>query len=182
MSEATSSSQWLQQDFFTLFGLHRIYALNMDDLDSRYRGIQARVHPDRHAHLSDAERRVAMQWATHVNEAYQTLRSPSHRALYLLQLAGRPMALEDNTAMSAEFLMIQMEWREAVDEARHAHDIDGLDSLHRRLVREIKGRQAELGHALDAPDYDQAEESLRRLMFEEKLLQEIDRAIEAVEA
>ena len=68
------------RDHFSLFELPRRFAVDGVTLDHRYREMQANVHPDRHAHLGDTEKRLAMQWSTHVNEAYQTLRKPLARA------------------------------------------------------------------------------------------------------
>ena len=59
----------LRQDFFSLFGLPRQQGLDVDRLEVLYRDIQSRVHPDKFAHLADGEKRLAMQWSTHVNEA-----------------------------------------------------------------------------------------------------------------
>lgn len=171
------------KDHFALFGLPRAFALDRGVLDQLYRDVQERVHPDKHAHLSDADRRVAMQWATQVNEAYQTLLDPVRRARYLLHLAGHDPRLETNTAMPAEFLMEQMELREAVAEARAGGDVDALDAMHRRVRKDMAARQAELAQALDAAgDYAHAAELVRRLMFDQKLLAEVDAALEAVEA
>ena len=105
----------LTQDYFALFGLPRRYALDEGALEAAWHELQGRVHPDRHAHLSDFEKRRSMQWATRVNEGFRVLRKPLARAQYLLELAGVDAALETNTAMSAEFLMEQIEWREAVE-------------------------------------------------------------------
>ena len=46
-------------------------------------------------------------------KAYQTLRNPLKRARYLLSLHGVDTQEETNTAMPMDFLMQQMEWREA---------------------------------------------------------------------
>ncbi|HMX16877.1 MAG TPA: Fe-S protein assembly co-chaperone HscB, partial [Rhodocyclaceae bacterium] len=148
----------------------------------RYHEVQARVHPDKHAHLSDQQKRLAMQWATRANEAYLTLKSPLKRAHYLLQLAGHDPQIERNTAMPMEFLVQQMEWREAVEEGRGAGDAEELDALHRRLRKEMSGQYAELERVLDvAPDLARAADVVRQLMFQEKLLHEIDEALAAVE-
>lgn len=172
-----------KQDHFTLFGLPRTFAVDRTELDRLYRDVQARVHPDKHAHMSDADRRVAMQWATQVNEAYQTLLNPLRRARYLLELAGHDPRIETNTAMPAEFLMQQMEFREGVAEARAAGDADTLGELHDRLGRETRAQYQTLGKAIDeAKDWQAAGEIVRQLMFQEKLLTEIDEALEAVEA
>ena len=134
----------LTADFFSLFELPRAFRLNLSELDSRFRDVQAQVHPDRFAHASEAERRLSMQWATHANEAYQTLKKPLERAKYLLHLAGHDIQAENNTAMPADFLMEQMEWREALGEATEAADEDALDDLSRRLRHNARALEAEL--------------------------------------
>ena len=172
----------LRADHFSLFGLNRGFRLDLSDLDSRYRDIQAQVHPDRFAHAGDADRRISMQWATHANEAYQTLKKPLERAKYLLHLAGHDIQAENNTAMPAEFLMEQMEWREAVMDARNGGDHHELEHLHNRLRSDINSRYEEIGKLIDdAADYMQATDRVRRLMFLEKLLHEIDDALASLE-
>lgn len=171
----------LRQDFFSLFELPRQQGLDVDRLEVLYRDIQAQVHPDKHAHLSDSDKRLAMQWSTHVNEAYQTLKDPLQRAHYLLQLAGHDVRLETNTAMPTTFLMEQMELREAVAAAKEAGDADPLDVLHRRLKKDIRAEYTALQQALDANALERAGELVRQLMFQEKLIHEVDDALEVIE-
>lgn len=170
-------------DHFTLFGLPRAQSLDLESLENSFRAVQAKVHPDKHAHAADADRRLAMQWATRVNEAFQTLKSPGKRARYLLSLLGHDPQIESNTAMPAEFLMSQMELREAVIEARAAADEDALDAVRLRLLNEIKVEYQRLAELIDvAKDFAAAANLVRQLMFQEKLLNEIDDALEAVTA
>lgn len=171
----------LRADHFALFGLNRAFRLDLSDLDSRYRDIQAQVHPDRFVNAGDAERRLSMQWATHANEAYQTLKKPLERAKYLLQLDGHDIQAENNTAMPTDFLMEQMEWREAVMEARTGGDHHELEHLHNRLRGDISARYEELGDLLEQGEVVLATDRVRRLMFLEKLLYEIDDALASLE-
>ena len=172
----------LTQDFFTLFGLPRRYALEDAALEAAWHTLQSQVHPDRHAHLSDVEKRRAMQWATRVNEGFRTLRQPLARAQYLLELAGVDACLGTNTAMSPEFLMEQMEWREAVMEARSGGDHHELEHLYQRLDTDLRSRYDEVGELLDVQhDYALATDRVRRLMFLEKLLHEIDDALASLD-
>ena len=168
-------------DHFTLFGLPRSYRLDPLALDKRYREIQSEVHPDRFAQAGDSERRLSLQWATRVNEAYQTLRKPLPRAQYLLSLFGHEVDGHSNTAMPPEFLMEQMEWREAVAEARMARDADELEQLHHRVKQRMNERYEQLAGSLDQQDYVRAADRVRRLMFLDKLLFEIDDALAALE-
>lgn len=172
----------LTADFFSLFELPRAFRLNVSELDSRYRDVQARVHPDRFANAPEGERRLSMQWATRANEAYQTLKKPIARARYLLELSGHDLQAENNTAMPADFLMEQMEWREAVMEARAGGDHHELERLHNRLRGDIAGRYEEVGRLLDEEQaFALATDRVRRLMFLEKLLSEIDDALASLE-
>ena len=168
-------------DHFALFGLPREQALDLGSLEESYRAVQSKVHPDKHAHAGDADRRLAMQWATRINEAFQTLKSPGPRARYLLGLLGHDPQIESNTSMPVEFLMSQMELREAVEEARAASDEDGLDEVRLRLIAEIKAEYKRLAELIDgSKDSAAAATLVRQLMFQEKLLTEIDDALEAV--
>ena len=81
------------RNHFELLGLPVAYAVDAAALDRAYRDLQGQVHPDRFASASEAERRVAMQWATRANEAYRTLRNPIDRARYLLGLKGFLVAI-----------------------------------------------------------------------------------------
>src|SRR4030065_1881492 len=93
-----------QHNHFQLFGLAQSYRIDTAQLEQQYRALQAQVHPDKSAHLPVAEQRLAMQRATLVNEAYQTLRSPLRRARYLLSLHGGDIQEENNTVMPLDFL------------------------------------------------------------------------------
>src|SRR5690606_15056315 len=87
----SASEPMMRFDFsrshFDLFAQPEMFTIDRAALDARYRELQAQYHPDRYASGSDAEKRLALQVATHINEAYQTLKSPLSRARYLLQLA-----------------------------------------------------------------------------------------------
>ncbi len=170
-------------DHFTLFELPRAFRLDASVLDKHYREIQAQVHPDKFTQSGDAERRLSLQWATRVNEAYQTLKKPLSRAQYLLELAGHDVGAENNTAMPPEFLMEQMEWREAVSEARIAREHGELEQLHYRVKQRMNKRFEQVAELLDdRHDYPLAADRVRRLMFLEKLLFEIDDAMAALDA
>ena len=168
---------------FELFGLKPSFQIDAERLDQTYREIQTQVHPDKFAHLGDQERRMSMQWATYANEAYQVLKNPLSRARYLLHLHGVDTQEESNTAMPADFLMEQMEWREAIMEAKEAQDVDDMEALYHRLRGEVRAQHDELGRLLDEQaDYQAASGLVRKLKFMEKLGEEIDNALELMEA
>ena len=181
MSDAVApavTADLLNADFFTLLGLPRQFAVDQSALDSRFRELQREVHPDRFAAADDAARRASMMLATQINEAYQTLRSPLKRATYLLRLSGVDVGAESNTAMSPEFLMLQMEWREQVADARAEKDLAALQSLEADVREAIRTAYTDLAQYLaQVSDSAVAVETVRQLMFLEKLHEEIDNAL-----
>ncbi len=168
---------------FELFGLPAAFRIDLDSLESAYRKLQNEVHPDRFAAAGDAEKRLSMQWATRVNEAFQTLKKPLARGAYLLHLQGIEALSEKQTAYPAAFLMQQMEWREAIAEARTAKNTHALDNLLRDLRAETKAMEQTLAAELDEQkNYDAAAATLRKLKFMHKLVEEIGDAQEELDA
>lgn len=171
----------LNDNHFKLFGLPERFALDAPQLDAAYRAVQAEVHPDRFAAAGDAQKRIAMQWATRVNEAYRTLKDPLARAAYLLHLRGIDVGAEDNTAMEPAFLMQQIEWREQIEDASAARNAGELEQLLDALRDEQRQRYGKLGAALDSGADSQAAEAVRQLMFIMRLEQAIETQLERLE-
>lgn len=168
----------LDSDDFELFGLPRRHALDRTELDARWKALQAAAHPDRHAAAGDAAQRVAMQWAVRVNEAHARLKDPLKRAAYLCELHGARIEAENNTAMPAAFLMHQMQWREALDEAGDATTVEALND-------EVLAYRSESLEALtrtldERQDWPAAAQQVRALMFIERFAQDLDRRLEAL--
>lgn len=177
----TGTTNTLKGDYFELFGLPQRFAVDLATLESAYRAVQGQVHPDRFASAGAAQRRAAMQWAAQANEAFQTLRQPLKRAVYLLGLHGVDVAAESNTAMAPAFLMQQMEWRETIDDAVAAGNPGALERLLEELRDEKRARYQKLGEWLDGNAYQPAAEAVRQLMFIERAEQEIVQRIERLE-
>ena len=166
------------KNHFELFGLPAAFDIGADDLASRYRDLQRRVHPDKFANASDQERRLSLQLTAQVNEAFQTLKDPLRRARYLLRLRGVDTGEETDTAMDPAFLMEQMEWREGLDEIQQA------DNPHKQLA-ELANRieqrmQEKIGQFREVIGADSAEATgkarnlVREMQFLEKMRREID--------
>ena len=116
----------LQATDFALFGLPERFAIDLAQLDAKWKQLQGAAHPDRFATETAAAQRVAMQWAIRINEAWRRLKDPLARAAYLCSLHGADIEAESNTSMPGAFLMQQMEWREALSEATTLAAVDAL--------------------------------------------------------
>jgi molecular chaperone HscB len=166
----------LHSDDFELFELPRAYALDRAVLDERWKALQREVHPDRHAAADAQTQRQAMQWSVRINEAYQRLKDPLRRAAYLCELNGAPIEAESNTAMPAAFLMQQMEWREALEEASSADEVENLAdevATARRQMLAALQQTADVQH-----DWPALAGQVRALMFVERFERDVSGRLE----
>ena len=172
----------LIHNYFQLFNLPTLFAIDLTMLESNYRAIQSASHPDRFVTCTSAEKLQSMQTATLANEAYLTLKNPANRAKYLLAQQGIDAIDEKNTQMPADFLMQQMEWREAMEDAKAAKNMDDLENLLAEMQREAKNLQTNLADLIDTQkDYKTATDNTRKLIFIDKVCADIRKAIEHLE-
>ncbi len=169
----------LQSTDFELFGLAPQFAQDRAAIDARWKDLQREAHPDKFAAQGAAAQRVAMQWSVRINEAYQRLKDPLKRAAYLCELNATPVNAENNTAMPTAFLMQQMEWREALDEARTAAD---LDDLNVQVLAARREALQQCGQLLDVQhDYRGAVQQVRALMFIERFASDVEARLDRMD-
>jgi molecular chaperone HscB len=158
-----------------------MFDIDLKALESNYRRIQSESHPDRFVTASNAEKLASMQTATLANEAYLMLKSPGLRGAYLLGLSGIVAIAENDNKMPADFLMQQIEWREAVEDAENAHNIAALESLLDDIGAEAKKLQNTLSNQFKNKQLVEATDSTRKLIFMDKVRADIIKSIEKLE-
>ena len=170
----------LQSDDFELFGLEQRFSQDRATLDARWKDLQRQAHPDKFSAQGAAAQRIAMQWSVRINEAYQRLKNPLKRAAYLCELHGAPVNAENNTAMPGAFLMQQMEWREELDDAKTAQDLEKISLQSAQTERSVLQN---IEHLLDvSQDYPAAVAQVRALMFIERFAADVDARLNQLDA
>ncbi len=165
----------LSSTHFELFGLPQSFAVDREQLDSRYRQLQRTMHPDRFVNAGDQERRLAMQQAARINEAYQVLKDPLLRGRYLLELAGYDFSEQHHTTRDAAFLIEQMELREALEAVRDAADpFAALGAVMERVADDFDSLAAGLQPQLEsaAAGQDTVADTLMKMQFFRRLEEE----------
>ena len=166
----------LQSTDFELFQLPLQFAQPRELIDARWKELQRQAHPDKFAAQGAAAQRLAMQWSVRINEAYQRLKDPLARASYLCELHGAPIRAENNTAMPPAFLVQQMEWREALEDAV---TMAQLEQLAGETQDAENAQLAVIAQALDADkDHVRAANEVRSLMFIQRFAQEVEARID----
>ncbi len=168
----------VSQNYFELFGLQTNFDIDSADLRRAQQRLQSTYHPDRFAAASDQEKRLSVQMASLINQAYQTLRDPVKRSRYLLEIRGVDLPDDSQTTSDHAFLMEQIELREAIDAARQAED--ALDRCQ-RLEHQLEQRATELERAFvaafEAGDTAVAIDGSRKLQFIQRIRQQLDEVL-----
>ena len=169
----------LSSNDFELFNIPVKFAQERDVLDARWKQLQREAHPDKFAAQGQSAQRLAMQWSVRINEAYQRLKDPLKRASYLCELHDAPVNAETNTAMSAEFLVKQMAWRESLDEVVSA---ESIEEIAREVNTDGRKQLLNLERLIDeAKDFHAAAQQVRGLMFVGRFAADVQARLDALE-
>ncbi|MBP19787.1 MAG: Fe-S protein assembly co-chaperone HscB [Gammaproteobacteria bacterium] len=162
------------QNFFEIFQLPVDYRIDEEELSVRYRALQQSVHPDKYASATDQEKRLSVQWATKINEAFDTLREPLSRAIYLLRL--QDISIENNPTLDSGFLMEQIELREELEEIETQGDA-GLSTLeaYKQEVLDVMSRLQDEFSKACSNDIAKAEYAVYKMQFINRLIIAADR-------
>jgi Fe-S protein assembly co-chaperone HscB len=169
----------LTDNAFLILGVPEQFEQDETQLSQRWKELQTQMHPDRFVTQDAATQRLATQWSIRINEAYQTIKDPVKRTTLLCELAGVSVGLETNTSMSPAFLMQQMQWREALEEAKtpeQIHDIQNTVNHERTLAL------SSLSWLIDEKgDYTQAAQQVRALVFMDRFITSIYTKLDALD-
>ena len=158
------------QNYFELFDLSPDFEIDVSRLQAAQQRLQAVHHPDRHVGADAAARRASVQMAALINQAFETLRDPVKRSRYLLEINGAELPDDSATTNDAEFLMEQLELREALEACRDSEAplqcCEKLDSSLRHRAGELAG--AFVGE-LDAGRLDAAVDYSRKMQFIQRI-------------
>jgi molecular chaperone HscB len=168
----------LQATDFELFEIPAQFAQDNAVLAGKWKDLQREAHPDKFAAQGAAAQRIAMQWSVRINEAYNRLKDPLKRATYLCELNGVPIEAHTNTSMPPAFMMMQIEWREALEEAETAEELEQIEKQTANYKRE---QLSKIEQFIDVKhDYAAAANEVRALMFVARFVGEIEARLDKI--
>jgi molecular chaperone HscB len=153
-------------DYFSFFGLPRRLAIDVADLERRFRALSRQFHPDYFYNATTAERLASLERASYLNDAYRVLKQPLDRAEYLLKLEGLPPVGQHQDATAMEPGVLEEVF--ALNE-----ELDGI-----RAARESGVAPADLEARLDAAQRPIDERTARQESQLESLFQRWDRQVD----
>ncbi|MEQ9325447.1 MAG: Fe-S protein assembly co-chaperone HscB [Polyangiaceae bacterium] len=164
---------------FETLGVEPRFDLDRKALEQRHRDLSGALHPDRYAGRPAAERRMALDKAIGVNEAFRLLRDPVRRAEALLSTHDVSVGETAEPKASPELLMEMMEIREELSEAKAKKDLDAVGALGDRMRSREKAVTAKLASGFEAAgdDTNELEEllpTLGELRYIRRFFEELD--------
>ena len=157
------------QNYFELFNLPEKFEIDSVRLQENYRSIQKEIHPDRFATSTENEKVQSMIKSTQVNDAYQTLKSPTKRAKYILSLHRSV----EKITLPPDFLMQQMEWEEHLEDIEKK--IKELDQFKLTINKKYEEYSLMLLTQIDNDqNWNEAAITIDKLYFVERLLNKIN--------
>jgi len=159
------SGRMLEGNYFELFGLPPLQAVDQERLRKAHLGLMRHFHPDLFSAGTEQEKILADRYAAHINGAFKVLSCPLRRAAYLLELRGVRQDPEQTVVQDLAFLEQQMQLREELELARRPGRESELESLRRQLQTSWRQLEAQFEQQLAAEEWALAKQTLARMHF-----------------
>lgn len=169
---------------FALLGMEPRYSIARSELDRVHHDVSKALHPDRHRDKAPRERRLLLERAMQVNEAYRIVKDPVRRARALLRLRGVVVDESVQTSPAPAFLMDVIEQRESLADARASRNIGQIEALRRSVMARRDATEQNLGHAFEgvaATDADSLLALVAELNYDARFLEEAGAAVEELD-
>jgi molecular chaperone HscB len=158
---------------FEVLGIDARYDIDPEALEARYRELSRVLHPDKFAQRPSAERRMSLEKAITVNEAYRVLKDDLARANALLRVRGVAVQGEEEKPADPEFLMEVMELREGLAEARAERDLARVGKLADRVRATASETRARMSALFEANELAEVPALLARMRYFKRFLDEV---------
>lgn len=138
-----------QGDYFSFLGLPRKLNLDAELVEQQFRALSRQFHPDYFYNSTPAERRASLERSSYLNDAYRTLKQPSSRIAYLLDVEGVLKPSDHDAAKKVPGALLEEVFalNEELDEVRDLREGGGAEEQWRaRLAAAaapIEGKRAE---------------------------------------
>jgi molecular chaperone HscB len=128
-------------DSFAALGLPRKLSIDLAALERIYHDLSRKIHPDRFASRDARIRDASLRATALLTRSYRTLRDPTQRGLYWLELNGDKLG-ENNKRVPAELAELVFEVQEQLASMQDA-------SADSRLIADVVKRRGELQATMD---------------------------------
>jgi len=161
------------KNHFEKFALEESFDIDLDVLEAKYLSFQHVFHPDK---LVGKAEQIDLEYnSVLINEAYEILKNPLKRAIYLLRLRGIDID-NDHCPIKPdqETLVANLELREFIFETE---DREKLENLRKSCGSEIKLILQEAKSDFAAKNYEKTAQNLIKAKYLDKSILEIKKKL-----
>lgn len=164
----------MKNNYFALLNLPMTLPVDLAMLNSSYLTLQKMHHPDNFATANDAQKMIAMQTSTTLNEALQVLKNPIKAAEHILSLNNINALDEHNIIHDADFLMTQFALREQLDDIASKADFSELDDFYNEILKQKHISEDLLYQDINQQNWQAATTQILKIRYQLRLLEQIE--------
>ncbi|MFI3256104.1 MAG: Fe-S protein assembly co-chaperone HscB [Psittacicella sp.] len=162
---------------FEIFEIPVNFKIDKEYLSKKFIELQKLYHPDNFINSDVAQKTIALNKATDINQSYKILLDPIRRAISIIELNKGELEVQSNSDM--EFLMSQMEKREYLDSI--LDDLDKLEEFEEESEKDFITNTNLLEESFKVNNFEEAKSYVDKLQFIQKLTKEIQIAIDKLD-
>jgi molecular chaperone HscB len=160
-----------KKNAFELFNLNLEYNIDKNLLKKNYLLLQKKYHPDKYVTQSELINGLMSNLSVYINEQYQILLNPVHRSILIFKIFNYEFDINDNSKLTLEFLMQQMDLQEEIEEIKA--DQNKLFIVEQDLVNKINFMEKEINNHFSSQNFDKASKNTIELLFYMKIYDRI---------
>jgi len=152
---------------FQKFNLETSFQIDLSELETKYLKLQQQFHPD-----TAIEKPQDQINSILINQAYQILKTPIKRAIYLLQLQGINIDSEEcSIKPSQENLVLVMEIREDILE--NVDNLEQISNIRQKIKALIATEMPQIADLLILKQYQIAAQKLIKVKYLDKIIADL---------
>lgn len=157
----------MSSNYFEQFNLPTSFVIDEAELEKRYIKLQQQFHPDAAIDQTSAEINSIL-----INQAYQILKNPIKRAIYLLELQNININSEECVVKpDVDTLNLVMNLREEIFENKNSPQI--IIPLKQKIKNIIRDDLLKVASDLKQEKYALAAQNLIRIKYLDKILSDL---------
>ncbi|KAI6191077.1 Iron-sulfur cluster co-chaperone protein HscB, mitochondrial [Aphelenchoides bicaudatus] len=149
-------------NYFSYLDVEKNFKIDEKELQKKFHSIQSNVHPDKFSGKESNEKDLSEKHSRYLNEAYNTLKNPRKRAVYLLEhLTGSSVEEPTDDAMAKDMF----DFMQKVDSVNEPKAIEELGA---EIGLEVSNLMKEVEECFNKSDTKKAKSLLNRLRYYER--------------
>ncbi|WWP00032.1 MAG: Fe-S protein assembly co-chaperone HscB [Candidatus Dasytiphilus stammeri] len=158
-------------NYFDLFGLPVRFDLDQKLLAMRFYKLQQQFHPDNNK--SAIEKNICLKRCALINKAWQILRHPLSRSLYILSIYGFDIGNESSIT-DLSFLNEQLKLREECEKIEQQLNEVILNNFINKINTLVSKLTVQIEKQMEYQKWDEAVKTVQKLQFLTKLRHHLD--------